>query len=277
MTQTSFRFAMIDLYDGHENQGKRSIETIVHEFAKSYNLDLTYDVFDTRGKAEIPDLSYDAYLSTGGPGSPLDSEGSHWEAQFFNFVEQLRAHNRSAAGNKKPLFLICHSFQVFCRYYGLARVGLRKSTSFGVFPIHKTSFGKEEPFFNNLPETFWAADHRDYQVTKVDFEKMEEFGARLLCREKIRPHVPLERAVMAIRFSDYIFGTQFHPEADPVGMLHYFSMPEKREQIIGKYGEDKFDHMIAHLNVPGHLVLTHNTVIPSFLESALTYKLMLQA
>lgn len=275
MNPTVFRFAMLDMYDGHENQGKRSVEAIVHEFAKANELELTYHIYDTRGKAEVPDLSYDAYLSTGGPGSPLESEGSEWEAAFFGFVEKLRAHNRSDAENKKPLFLICHSFQLFCRYYGLAKVGLRKSTSFGLFPIHKTEAGREEPFFSNLPDPFWAADHRDYQVTQVNHDRMEEFGARLLCREKIRPHVPLERAVMAIRFNDFIFGTQFHPEADPAGMLHYLSLPEKREQVINKYGEGKLEQMYAHLNHPGQLILTRNTVIPSFLQSALSFKMVL--
>lgn len=267
---------MLDMYDGHENQGKRSIEAIVYEFSKNNDLELTYHIFDTRGKGEVPDLSYDAYISTGGPGSPLDSQGSYWEQQFFGFVERLRRHNRSEAENKKPLFLICHSFQIFCRYYDLAKVGLRKSTSFGVFPIHKTEQGKEEMFFRNLPDPFWAADHRDYQVTRVNYEKMEEFGACLLCREKIRPHVPLERAVMAIRFTDYIFGTQFHPEADPVGMLHYFSMPEKRQQVISKYGEEKLNQMLEQLHDSSRLMHTRNNVIPLFLESALSFKMILQ-
>lgn len=276
MNRTVFRFAMLDMYDGHENQGKRSIEAIVHEFAEANDLELEYHIYDTRGKAEVPDLSYDAYLSTGGPGSPLESEGSEWEKQFFGFVDRLCAHNRSEAENKKPLFLICHSFQLFCRHYKLADVGLRKSTSFGIFPVHKTNQGMEEPFFINLPDPFQAADHRDFQVTKVNHEKMREFGAKLICREKIRPHVPLERAVMAVRFTDYIFGTQFHPEADPAGMLHYFSLPEKRAQVISKYGEEKLEQMLSLLNDPDQLILTRNSVIPAFLQSALSFKLVLQ-
>ncbi|MEI9933338.1 MAG: hypothetical protein WDM71_00415 [Ferruginibacter sp.] len=36
--------------------------------------------------------------------------------------------------------------------------------------------------------------------------------------EKERPHVALPRAIMAVRFNDYMIGFQFHPEADAVGM-----------------------------------------------------------
>jgi homoserine O-succinyltransferase/O-acetyltransferase len=272
MSTTDFRVAVFDMYDGHPNQGKRSIEAIVQEFAHNNNLTLTYQVFDTRGKGEVPDLSYDAFISTGGPGSPLDSEGSQWEKNYFDFIEKIRTHNKSKAMNKKPVFLICHSFQMFVRHYELAKVGPRKSTSFGVFPIHKTSKGKEEAFFAGLPDPFWGTDYRDFQVTSVNHENMHAFGARLLCREKERPEIPLERAVMAIRFTDYIFGTQFHPEADPSGMLHYFSKPDMKQSIVEKFGQEKFDDMMQHLSSNGLLQLTRNTVIPTFLHSALSFK-----
>lgn len=271
----NFNVAVLDLYEGHPNQGKRSIEAIVQEFSIELNLKLTYDVFDTRGNAEVPTLDYDAYIATGGPGSPLSSEGSLWEKQMFSFIEKLMNHNASDSDNKKPLFLICHSFQVFSRYYNLATVSLRKSTSFGIFPVHKTEFGLQEPFFKGLHDPFFAADHRDYQITQVNQARLDRFGAKVLCLEKIRPHVPLERAVMAMRINDYIIGTQFHPEADPAGMLHYFSMPEKKEQIIEKYGEAKLGHMMEQLSDNGPLLHTRRTVLPAFLQSALTFKQIL--
>jgi imidazoleglycerol phosphate synthase glutamine amidotransferase subunit HisH len=34
-----------------------------------------------------------------------------------------------------------------------------------------------------------------------------------------RDHVQYERAIMAVRFTDYFVGTQFHPEADPVSFV----------------------------------------------------------
>ena len=63
-------------------------------------------------------------------------------------------------------------------------------------------------------------------------------GAKILCIEKSRPHVPYERAVMGIRFNEYMIGTQFHPEADAPGMSMYLQTEEKRKTVIESHGEE---------------------------------------
>ena len=78
----------------------------------------------------------------------------------------------------------------------------------------------------------------------------------------------LERAVMAIRFSDEIFGTQFHPEADVIGMDFYFKREDKKKQIIENHGEQKYNDMLAHLNDKDKIFLTHHTILPGFLKNA---------
>jgi hypothetical protein len=93
-------------------------------------------------------------------------------------------------------------------------------------------------------------------------------GARVLSLEKIRPHIPLERAVMSIRFSKEIFGTQFHPEADSEGMLHYFLTEEKKQIVINNHGEEKYYEMIERLDDPDKILLTESVIIPKFLEHA---------
>ncbi|HRI27171.1 MAG TPA: GMP synthase [Chitinophagales bacterium] len=263
------RIAILDMYDGHANQGMRSIQEIIDNFAHYKDADIEVDVFDTRGGAEVPGLEYDAYISTGGPGSPIDSEGSLWEERYFGLLDSIMHHNLICPNDKKSVFLICHSFQLFCRYYGLAHVSLRKSTSFGVMPIHKTDEGLHEPLFANLDNPFWAVDSRDWQVTQPNLKRIEEMGGALLCIEKYRPHVPLERAVMAIRFNDAIIGTQFHPEADPEGFRYYLKIEEKRNLLIAQHGEKKYIDTITHLEDPDKIVLTHNTILPTFLEMAI--------
>lgn len=193
---------------------------------------MTCDIFDVRHKNEMAGLDYDLYISSGGPGSPVESEGSAWEGRFFQLMDGIRDHNRQVPEGKKNVFLICHSFQLFCRHYGLGEISKRKSTSFGIFPVHQTAEGLREPFFKGLENPFWAVDSRDWQVTDPNEEKLHEWGSRVLCHEKIRPYVDLERAVMAIRFDDAFFGTQFHPEADAEGMLRYFQQEEKRKSWL---------------------------------------------
>ena len=137
----------------------------------------------------------------------------------------------------------------------------------------KTQTGHHDPLLSTLGDPFWVVDSRDYQITKPDHKKIEAGGGSILCIEKYRPHVKLERAVMAIRFDDAFFGTQFHPEADSVGMRMYLLREDKKELVIGKYGEKKYHEMLDHLNDPDKIMLTHNAIIPRFLMIALQHKL----
>lgn len=74
---------------------------------------------------------------------------------------------------------------------------------------------------------------------------------------------------MAVRFSDEIVGTQFHPEADNEGMLRYFMTDAKRDQIVLNFGREKYDDMVAYLQDPDKIALTESIVLPGFLRSAI--------
>jgi hypothetical protein len=86
--------------------------------------------------------------------------------------------------------------------------------------------------------------------------------------EKERPHVELERAVMAIRLLKEMVAVQFHPEADPDGMLFHFSSEEQKSKIIDEHGEEKYKTIIQRLKEPQYIASTYNTVIPGFLKRA---------
>jgi hypothetical protein len=129
--------------------------------------------------------------------------------------------------------------------------------------------GKEEPVFEGLRDPFYAVDSRDYQVIQPRLDLLEGMGAQILCIEKSRPHVPYERAVMAIRFNEYMIGTQFHPEADAPGMSMYLQTEEKRKTVIESHGKDKLDSMLLHLNDPDKIGWTHDHIIPNFLNQSI--------
>ena len=135
--------------------------------------------------------------------------------------------------------------------------------------MHKTNEGLLDPLLGSLTDPFWAVDSRDYQITEPNDEKIKERGGAILCIEKYRPGVELERAVMAIRFDDSFIGTQFHPEADAIGMRMYLLRGDKKEIVIAKHGEKKYLEMIDHLNDPDKITLTNQTVIPRFLRMAM--------
>ena len=266
----SVRVAILDMYEGVTNQGMRCIREILNQFGEVNNIDLYSDEFEVRLEKQVPDLSYDIYISSGGPGSPLESEGSAWEKVYFHWLEQVERWNQNPANvQKKQVFFICHSFQLVCRHYNVANVIKRKSTAFGVFPMHLLTDGKQEIIFNGLKDPFYSVDSRDYQVIEPNHNRLKQMGASILALEKERPHIPLERAVMAIRFNENMIGTQFHPEADAFGMTLYLQTEEKKKTEIDNYGYEKWQSMINHLNDPEKIMWTYSHILPNFLFQAI--------
>lgn len=263
------KVALLDLYEGHANQGMRCLREILNQFGELNNIELEFDEFDVRLKNETPDLSYDIYISSGGPGSPLESEGSDWEKKYFAWLDKVQQWNNNAAHVvKKHVFFICHSFQLACRHFNIANVCKRKSTAFGIFPVHLMNTGKDEVVFDGLKNPFYAVDSRDYQVIQPNHNRLMEMGSTILAIEKERPHVPYERAIMAIRFNDYMIGTQFHPEADAVGMSLHLRTDEKKKTVVENYGYEKWESMLEHLNDPEKIMYTYTHVLPNFLNTA---------
>jgi GMP synthase - Glutamine amidotransferase domain len=264
----NIRVAILDLYEGQVNEGMRCIRDILSRYAKEHHYHLTCHEYDVRLENQLPDLSYDIYISSGGPGSPLASEGSEWETLYFEWIRSIETHNAKQT-HKKHVFFICHSFQIACRYFKVAQVTKRKSTAFGVFPVHMLPGAKDEPIFAGLNDPFFAVDSRDYQVVQPDQARLQQMGSTILAIEKERPHVPLERAVMAIRFNEYMVGTQFHPEADAPGMSRYMQSEDKKPIVIANHGFEKWQSMIEQLNDPEKILFTYSHVLPNFLNQAL--------
>jgi GMP synthase-like glutamine amidotransferase len=262
------KVAILDLYDGIANEGMRGFREILDRYRVKTGLKLSYEVFDIRKKVEVPGTDFDIYISSGGPGSPIDSEGTEWEKKYFQLIDKLEDHNLSNTSQKKHGFFVCHSFQLMCRKYRLGDINMRKSTSFGVLPVHKTHAAISEPVFDGLADPFYSVDSRLWQVINPDEKRFTELGMQLLAIEKERPHVDLPRAMMAIRFSDYFFSTQFHPEADAKGVKSLLLKEEKKKEVVSEHGLDKYNEMLEGLEDPDKITHTQNTMIPNFLDQA---------
>ena len=104
-------------------QAQEIADRLKDEYARIY---FTGIIHERQGSVSlnsgIPGSDYDVYISTGGPGSPLDSANSLWERRYFGLIEDIKTFNLENPDHKKHVFLICHSFQVFCRYYGFGIV-----------------------------------------------------------------------------------------------------------------------------------------------------------
>ncbi|SMC73897.1 type 1 glutamine amidotransferase [Pedobacter africanus] len=267
--RNKIKVAVIDMNNGVTNQGMRGIQEVLLRYREEMELDLCFDLFDLRQKDEIPGLDYDIYISSGGPGSPYDGEGQQWENNFFKLLDDLVAFNKNNTQLKKHVFLICHSFQMACRKFGLGQVIRRRSTAFGIFPVFLTEEGEDDTLFAGLPNPFYTVDSRDWQVTNPNDALFCAAEASVLALEKERPHVDLERCVMSIRFTKEIVGTQFHPEADPLGMKTYLLQEDKKKVIIKNHGEQKYYDMLNSLDDPMRIALTQRIVLPNFLNEAI--------
>ena len=135
--------------------------------------------------------------------------------------------------------------------------------------VHKTELGLSDPIFEGLPDPFYAVDSRDYQVVQPKLNMFAKKGAKIISLEKIRDNVQYERAIMAVRFSDYFVGTQFHPEADPISFIANLKSKEKRDKIIAMKGKTKFRDMLEDLLDEEKIYKTNETIIPNFLRIAI--------
>lgn len=263
------RIAVIDMNNGVTNQGMRGIQEILQHYQEETATELSYDVFDLRQKGEIPDIDYDIYISSGGPGSPYEGKGLQWESDFFNLLDAIEAFNNNHHHKKKHLFLICHSFQMACRKFGIGEVVRRRSTAFGIFPVFLTEDGEKDILFNGLPNPFYTVDSRDWQVINPEDLLLPNTNTQVLALEKKRPHVDLERCIMAVRFTKEIIGTQFHPEADPIGMKLYLLQEDKKKAIIENHGAEKYIDMLESVDDPNRITLTQSQILPNFLKEAI--------
>lgn len=261
------RLALLDMNNNHANQGMRNITEIAQTFKQNSDEDVVIELFDVRYKNEMPRVEdFDIFISSGGPGDP-HRQGYAWEQTYADFLTEVWEYNRISA-DRKFLFLICHSFQLAAIHFKLGNICKRKSYSFGVMPIHKNDQGEKDFLLKGLPEPFYGVDSRAYQFIEPNLRKMEELDMKIVALEKVRPHIHLERAVMAIRFSDEIFGTQFHPEANPAGMIKSLEIAKNREAMIENYGMEKYLETVDRMNDPDKILLTQTQILPRFLEHA---------
>ena len=269
MAKQEIKVATIDLYNNERNEGMRCIKEIISDTAYRFNdVNLTSTVFETRFMGEIPDKDFDIYISSGGPGSPFEGEGTKWEKDYYNLIDNIYNHNQGSSEKKKYIFFICHSFQMMARYFEFGEVSKRNMNSFGVMPFTKTDEGDNDSILSTLSNPFYAADIRQYQVTNPNREKIKELGANILSFEIVDDDVEDDPAIAAIRISNEIVGTQFHPEADPDSLLYHFKQPERKQQVVERYSKERYYEMMDLLKEPDTIKFTRKTVIPNFLNMA---------
>lgn len=266
--------AVLDMNDGYKNQGIRCINEIIQETVANWNLDpdcqleVRVEQFSVRDKDEVPDHSFDIYISSGGPGSPFDGEGRVWERKYYRLLDDVLEHNLSKS-RKTYFFAICHSLQVLTNKFRFAEVTPAPRPVYGIMPVYPTEHGMQSHILSDLADRFFAFERRNYQVVNPDYSVLEKMGAKVLAIES--RHGLKGKAVMALSIGEEFKATQFHPEADSESVLRNFLDPEKQSEILAMNGEELFNKMLASLRSEDRVKKTRKTVIPRFLTRAFNH------
>lgn len=254
--------------DGQPNLGIKNLLELTQEFIDQYGNGISYQLFDVRSKCQFPKFDdFDVYISSGGPGNP-HFVGLEWEEKFVKLLDQIKNHNKEN-NRKKYLFLICHSFQMAVIHWDIAKVLERESYSFGVMPIYKTDAGMDELLFQNLDQPFYAVDSREFQCVYPNLQKIKKLNMSVLAIENSRDHQSLSRALMAIRFSDEIIGTQFHPEANPEDVMCNLIDEKYKTVLIQRIGLENYLNTLELADDEEKIKRTQIEIIPGFLKNAI--------
>ncbi len=121
------RVAILDMYnDKPDQQGIRCIQDIL----KTVEADAQVTIFNVRAKFEVPDLGFDLYISSGGPGNPLEYN-INWSEKYYRLIDDIFEWNMTHTDHPKYFFAICHSFQILCAYKGIGNPDLAKMEKSG--------------------------------------------------------------------------------------------------------------------------------------------------
>lgn len=260
----SIKLAILDLNDNTTNLGLRSIVEHVEAFGSA----ISYEIFDVRHKHEIPSLDFDLYISSGGPGDPRVGDGI-WDKSYYNWIDAVVNNNLDERMPKKYVFFICHSFQIASIHFKFGELGLRNKKSFGTYPCYLTGNGLYEEVFEGLPNPMYVADFRSYEVLEDNYETKSSNFPKVLAVEQIDPMEPRQRAIMALRFTPEMIGTQFHPEAYAAGMYEYFNQTERKAMVIEEHGEERLNQMVRDLGHPNKILLTNSLILPNFIRQSI--------
>ncbi|MCS6884575.1 MAG: hypothetical protein RMM17_08250 [Acidobacteriota bacterium] len=263
--------AVLDMNAGYKNQGIRCINEILKEAVINWNSDSASQVeikvehFAVRDKDEVPNHTFDIYISSGGPGSPFDGAGRAWEPKYYRLLDDVLEHNLTKK-KKTYFFAICHSLQVMTNKFGFAEVTPAPRPIYGIMPVYPTQEGTQSYLLKDLADRFFAFERRNYQVVNPDYSVLEKLGAKVLAIES--RNGLKGKAVMALSIGQEFKATQFHPEADSESVLRNFLDPEKQPEILAMNGEELFNKMLASLRSEDRVQKTRKTILPKFLARA---------
>jgi len=176
-------------------------ETMLEEFYEFVQFSgLSEDQFTKLSTYETADFEPDIMedydvLFVGG-----SSDASVLDPEEFKFIHNCRRLMRYCYDKNIPVFASCFGFQVAIEELGGEVILDKENMEMGIYPIHLTEAGKQDPLTHDLPSTFWGVSGHKERANHIP-EDCECLAYSELCPYHI------------FKFKNKPFyGFQFHPE-----------------------------------------------------------------
>jgi hypothetical protein len=164
---------------------------------------------------------------------------------------------------KKHVLFICHSFQMACKHFGLAEIkGM--TPHLVLWQCIKLKMDLQTLFYRIRGLLRYRFQRLSSRSTQIECFKRREQNNFF---RKIRDHVQYERAIMAVRFTDYFVELNFILKQILLVLLHTLETRSKRKSK--KWKEKKFRNMLEDLLDDDKIYRTNETLIPNFLRAAI--------
>lgn len=226
--------ALIDLNARHTNHGVPSIVSMIEAAGCQVTC------FEPRVEGSLPGTGFDAYILSGGPGSPL--EDAPWRHEVLQAITQWTS----------PVVGVCMGFQMLAQVYGWT-VQLLARPRFGIHSLQLTQAGRSDPLIAPLSSAA-AFEQRRFGV----FAPQHLEGTILATSEA--------GDVTAARFAPGVFGVVFHPEAHPELVARLFTEDSPvREKLLERHGPETLRRMV---DLIPQLEGPFRTILPGFLRQA---------
>jgi len=173
-------------------------DTWIFRFLKSKNTKVK--VIDILKDEKLPSInSAKGWIITGSHN--MVTAELPWSVKLEKYIKKIsKSHT--------PLLGICYGHQLISKALGGKSDFNKKGKEIGVVKINQLIQNSSDPLLKNFPKKFYAYETHYQSVIKLPF------GAEVLAKNAKDVH-------QAVRFTNNIWGVQFHPEFDKDIMKEY--------------------------------------------------------
>src|SRR6202012_5962259 len=122
MSLRPLRLCIVDMNNAHVNQAMRCLRGIAGGFfaqAVRKNPGLSCELVEVspRDTNNPVPRDCDLYVSSGGPGSPFEADGTPWFDDYGRFSDGVVEAASRGGTDRQALFAICYSFEMVVRHF----------------------------------------------------------------------------------------------------------------------------------------------------------------